>query len=91
MMTREQVVAHYCTRIGTVVTNREWAWCQVFGLFRVAVIAQQVCLRYLAEQTTNKQFRFFGVAVVLLELRCRRIIRAAGRMAPETADAQVGR
>jgi hypothetical protein len=45
----------------------------------------------LANGLECKQFRFFGVAVVLLELRCRRIIRAAGRMAPETADAQVGR
>ncbi|WP_330309951.1 MULTISPECIES: phosphotransferase family protein [unclassified Streptomyces] len=26
MMTREEVVAHYCGRTGTSVTNREWAW-----------------------------------------------------------------
>lgn len=90
MMTRTEVVAYYCARTGTTVTNREWAWYQVFGLFRVAVIAQQVYLRYLTKQTTNKQFRFFGVAVVLLELRCRRIIAAVRRMTPEVADAQVG-
>ncbi|MFD8819706.1 phosphotransferase family protein [Streptomyces sp. NPDC059627] len=90
MMTREEVVAHYCSRTGTRVTNREWAWYQVFGLFRVAVIAQQVYQRYLAGQTTNKQFRFFGIAVVLLELRCRRIVSAAARMSPDIADAQVG-
>ncbi|MFC1437167.1 phosphotransferase family protein [Streptacidiphilus sp. N1-10] len=90
MMTREQVVSHYCARTGMRVTNREWAWYQVFGLFRVAVIAQQVYQRYLARQTTNRQFRFFGVAVVVLELRCRRLISAAGRMGPELAEAQVG-
>ncbi|MDT9697942.1 phosphotransferase family protein [Streptomyces sp. P17] len=90
MMTREEVVAHYCARTGARVTRREWAWYQVFGLFRVAVIAQQVYQRYLSRQTTNKQFRFFGVAVVLLELRCRRIIAAAARMPAEAADAQVG-
>lgn len=91
MMTREQVVAYYCARTGIDVTNEEWAWYQVFGLFRVAVIAQQVYQRYLAKQTTNNQFRFFGVAVVLLELRCRRIISATRRMTAEVADAQVGR
>jgi aminoglycoside phosphotransferase (APT) family kinase protein len=90
MMTREQVVAYYCKRTNTAVTNREWAWYQVFGLFRVAVIAQQVYQRYLAKQTTNKQFRFFGIAVILLEARCRGLIRAASRMVPEIADAQLG-
>ncbi|CAL9640134.1 phosphotransferase family protein [Streptomyces sp. enrichment culture] len=90
MMTREEVVAYYCSRTGVTVTHREWAWYQVFGLFRVAVIAQQVYQRYLAGQTTNKQFRFFGIAVVLLELRCRRIISAARRMPRAVAHAQVG-
>ena len=90
MMTRDQVVAYYCARTGITVTNREWAWYQVFGLFRVAVIAQQVYARYVAKQTTNKQFRFFGVGVVLLEMRCRRIIAKAARMSPQIADAQVG-
>lgn len=90
MMTREQVVAHYCARTGRRVTNAEWAWYQVFGLFRVAVIAQQVYHRYRAGGTTNRQFRFFGVAVVLLEARCRRIIAATERRKPALADDQVG-
>ncbi|GAB1646706.1 phosphotransferase family protein [Krasilnikovia sp. MM14-A1259] len=85
MMTREQVVAYYCARTGAAVTRAEWAWYQVFGLFRVAVIAQQVYQRYLRRQTTNTQFRFFGIAVVVLELRCRRIIRRARKMSPQTA------
>lgn len=89
MLTREQVVAYYCARTGMTVTNREWAWYEVFGLFRVAVIAQQVYARYLAKQTTNKQFRLFGIAVVVLELRCRRIIARARRMSPEQAAAPV--
>ncbi|WP_198588282.1 phosphotransferase [Geodermatophilus chilensis] len=90
MMTREQVVAYYCARTGTRVTHREWAWYQVFGLFRVAVIAQQVYARHLAGQTTNRQFRLFGVAVVALERRCRRLIAAAERMSEDRAAAQVG-
>ncbi|MFJ9150790.1 hypothetical protein ACIRP7_22550 [Streptomyces sp. NPDC102270] len=43
----------------------------------------------MSRQTTNKQFRFFGVAVVLLELRCRRSTASAVRMPTECADAQV--
>ena len=90
MMTRDEVVAYYSRRSGQRVTNREWAWYEVFGLFRVAVIAQQVYKRYLAKQTTNKAFRSFGLAVVMLELRCRRRIAGARRMSPERADAPVG-
>jgi aminoglycoside phosphotransferase (APT) family kinase protein len=90
MMTRDEVVAYYCSRTGAAVTNRQWAWYQVFGLFRVAVIAQQVYRRYLSKQTTNKQFRFFGVGVILAQRRCQRIIANAERMAPRVADALVG-
>jgi aminoglycoside phosphotransferase (APT) family kinase protein len=90
MMTREEVVAYYCQQTGQRVTYGEWAWYEVFGVFRVAVIAQQVYQRYLAKQTTNKQFRFFGVAVLMLELRCRRIVARTKRMSPERADAPVG-
>src|SRR5436309_484989 len=51
-----RAVAYYCERTGAVVTNGTWAWYhQIFRLFRVAVIAQQVCQRYLAKQTTNKE------------------------------------
>jgi aminoglycoside phosphotransferase (APT) family kinase protein len=91
MLTREQVVAAYAERTGHQVSNAEWAWYEVFGLFRVAVIAQQVYARYLAKQTTNTQFRLFGIAVVALELRCRRIIARTRRMDPERAAAPVGR
>jgi aminoglycoside phosphotransferase (APT) family kinase protein len=90
MMTRQQVVAYYCDRTGTTVTNRQWAWYQVFGLFRVAVIAQQVYQRYRRKQTTNKQFRFFGVGVILAQWRCQRLVAAAERMPPDVADAPVG-
>ncbi len=90
MMTREEVVAHYCARTGLRVTNAEWAWYEVFGLFRVAVIAQQVWARYRAGQTTNPAFRSFGLAVRLLERRCLAVIRRAGRLTPDRAAAQVG-
>jgi aminoglycoside phosphotransferase (APT) family kinase protein len=90
MMTRAQVVAYYCQRTATTVTNRQWIWYEVFGLFRLAVIAQQVYQRYLSRQTTNKQFRYIGIAVWLLEWRCRRLIAHAARMPGYRADAQIG-
>jgi hypothetical protein len=62
----------------------------VFGLFRVAVIAQQVYQRYLRKQTTNKQFRFFGVGVILAQRCCQHFIASAERIPRHVADAQVG-
>lgn len=89
MMTREQVVAYYCQQTETQLTHQQWIWYEVFGLFRVAVIAQQVYQRYLTKQTTNTQFRFFGVAVLLLEWRCRRLIAQACRLPADRAAAQI--
>jgi hypothetical protein len=40
-------------------------------------------------QTMNGHVRTFGIAVVLLELRCRRIIATAAGMPDEVADAQL--
>jgi aminoglycoside phosphotransferase (APT) family kinase protein len=90
MMTRAEVVAYYCHRTATKISNRQWIWYEVFGLFRLAVIAQQVYQRYLSRQTTNKQFRFLGIAVLLLEWRCRRLIARATRMPGHRAAAQIG-
>ncbi|WP_063043855.1 phosphotransferase family protein [Nocardia pseudovaccinii] len=75
MLTRDEVVEYYCRRIGIGLDDHEWAFYEVFGLFRLAVICQQIYYRYHHKQTTNPAFRFFGIAVVLLERRCRRIIR----------------
>lgn len=77
MLTRREVVEYYCQRTGTGLTELQWAFYEVFGLFRVATICQQIYYRYHHKQTTNPAFRYFGVAVVLLERRCRRIIAAA--------------
>ena len=76
MPTREEVVARYCERAGIAVP--EWTFYEVFGLFRLAVIVQQIYARYVAGKTTNPQFKRFWIAVRYLDLRCRRIIRQAG-------------
>ena len=47
----------------------------MFGLFRLAVIAQQINHRYYHGQTTNPAFRAFRPGVAFLEQRCLRLIR----------------
>ncbi len=74
MWTREQVVAHYCERMGLTVTPEQWRFYEVFGLFRLAVIAQQIWYRYYHRQTTNEAYAVFGPAVGYLEQRSRRIL-----------------
>jgi hypothetical protein len=46
----------------------------VFGLFRLAVIAQQIYYRYHHKQTRNPRFRNLWLPVNLLERRCRKIM-----------------
>jgi aminoglycoside phosphotransferase (APT) family kinase protein len=74
MWTRAQVVEHYCGRMGFDVTPEQWRFYEVFGLFRLAVIAQQIWYRYHHRQTTNETYAAFGPAVGYLEQRCRRLV-----------------
>jgi aminoglycoside phosphotransferase (APT) family kinase protein len=75
MLTRDEIVAYYTERSGLKPEN--WAFYEVFGLFRLAVIAQQIYYRYHHKQTRNLRFKNFWLPVNLLERRCRRIIRQA--------------
>ncbi|MEV6175616.1 hypothetical protein [Streptomyces sp. NPDC052015] len=52
---------------------------EVFGLFRLAVIAQQIYYRYHHKQTRNPASRHLWLAVTYFERRCRSAIRRAGR------------
>ncbi|MCW2614033.1 MAG: aminoglycoside phosphotransferase [Frankiales bacterium] len=74
MPTRDEVVAHYRAATGLPVDG--WAFYEVFGLFRLAVIVQQIYLRYSRGQTTNPAFKDFHHFVTYLESRCRTV---AGR------------
>jgi len=77
MLTRAEVVEYYCDQTGLVPGN--WAFYEVYGLFRLAVIAQQIYYRFQKGQTRNPQFRHFWLAVNYLMWRCRRIIRRSVR------------
>ncbi len=75
MLTRAEVVAHYAARTGLSVGNFEFY--EVFGLFRVAVIVQQIWRRYREGHTKDAQFAAFGPLVNYLDGRCRRLVAAS--------------
>jgi aminoglycoside phosphotransferase (APT) family kinase protein len=74
MWTRQQLVDAYLTRRGLTLSDDELRFYEVYGLFRLAVIAQQIWYRYATGQTTNPAYAAFGPAVGYLEARCRRIL-----------------
>ena len=76
MLTRAEVVAYYAEKSGRTVTN--WPFYEVYGLFRLAGILQQIYYRYHHGQTKNPAFRWFWVMVHYLHRRCLRAIKDAG-------------
>jgi aminoglycoside phosphotransferase (APT) family kinase protein len=76
MLRREEVVARYLARTG--LKTERWAFYEVFGLFRLAVIAQQIYFRYHHSQTRNPAFRRFWILVNYFDRRCRGIARRSG-------------
>jgi aminoglycoside phosphotransferase (APT) family kinase protein len=74
MPTRDEVVAHYLHRTGLELPTAGWRFYEVYGLFRLAVIVQQIWFRYRAGETTNPAFASFGAAVNHLIARARGII-----------------
>ncbi len=78
MLTRAEVVEYYAARTGLSAPDADWIFYEMFGLFRLAVIAQQIYYRYFHGQTTNAAFSQLYQAVRYLERRCRGLIAAAG-------------
>jgi aminoglycoside phosphotransferase (APT) family kinase protein len=72
MLTRREIVEYYSERTGLPVDN--WGFYEVFGLFRLAVIAQQIYYRYHHGHTTNPAFENFWVVVGYLDSRCNELI-----------------
>jgi aminoglycoside phosphotransferase (APT) family kinase protein len=72
MLTRAEVVALYAERTGRLIDD--WSFYEVFGLFRLAVIVQQIYRRYHLRQSRNPAFRHYWLAVHYLDRRCRRVI-----------------
>ena len=72
MMTRDEVVAYYLKKTGLEIDN--WTFYEVFGLFRLAGIVQQIYYRYYHKQTTNPAFKNFWIIVHVLHAKCLKLI-----------------
>ena len=71
-LTREELVARYSEQSGISIHNFDFYFC--FGLFRLAVIAQQIYYRYYHGQTRDKRFKTLIFAVQNLEKIATRVI-----------------
>ncbi len=72
MLTRREVVEYYGGKMGFRAEN--FTFYEVYGLFRLAVIVQQIYYRYHHRQTRNKAYQRFWILVNYLCWRCRRVI-----------------
>jgi aminoglycoside phosphotransferase (APT) family kinase protein len=72
MPTRDEFVQKYLAASG--VRCDDFTFYEVFGLFRLAVIIQQIWARYRAGQTTNPAFAGFGDACNTLVNRAESLI-----------------
>lgn len=72
MMTRAEVVDYYLDKTGLSADN--WTFYEVFGLFRLAGIAQQIYYRYYHKQTDNPAFKNFWIIIHALHARCLKLI-----------------
>ena len=69
MMTREEVARRYLERSGRATTDLVFYY--AFGLFKTAVIAQQIYYRYAQGVTKDPRFAAMGFAVRLLAEQAR--------------------
>jgi aminoglycoside phosphotransferase (APT) family kinase protein len=74
MLTREEFVRAYLDRMGFDVLPEQWRFYEVFGLFRNAVIAQQIYYRYFHGQTSNEMYSLFGPAVQIIDRRIQELL-----------------
>lgn len=68
MLTRQEVIAYYGEKTGYKVDNFDFY--TIYGLFRLAVIIQQIYYRFYHGQSKNPQFAVFGQMANYLERRC---------------------
>ena len=74
MLTRAEMIAGYGERAGRTVSGDEAVFYEAYGVFRLAVIAQQIFYRYANGQTTNDAYAAFGPAVHVLDRRLARLL-----------------
>ena len=72
MMTRRELVDRYAEKMALSIEHIDFYYC--FGLFRLAVIAQQIYYRFYHGQTKDERFKLTIFAVHVLEEAARRVI-----------------
>lgn len=72
--TREELVKLYSELSGLETGSFDFYYC--FGLFRLAVIAQQIYYRYYHGQTKDERFKNMIIGVHVLENAARRIVES---------------
>lgn len=73
MYSRQEVIDYYMDKTGLKVDN--FAFYEVYGLFRLAAIAQQIYYRYHHKQTNNPAFKNIWFFVHYLMWQCRKAIK----------------
>lgn len=73
MMTRNEIIQYYCDRMNLSADN--FLFYQVYGVFRLGVILQQIYYRFYHGQTKDQRFASFGKMVQLLEEQCRELLQ----------------
>jgi aminoglycoside phosphotransferase (APT) family kinase protein len=73
MLTRNEQVKLYGEIMGRPVENFDFYFC--FGLFRLAVIAQQIYYRFFHGQTKDERFKMLIGAVKILETVAQQVIQ----------------
>ncbi|MFT5573838.1 MAG: aminoglycoside phosphotransferase (APT) family kinase protein [Cryomorphaceae bacterium] len=75
MLTRKEVISYYLEKTDNSVSD--FRFYEVYGLFRLAGIVQQLYYRYHHKQTRNPGFRKLWIFVHYLMYRCQKLIKQA--------------
>ncbi len=78
MLTRAELVDRYRAARVVEVSDEDLLFYEVFGLFRLAGIAQQIYYRFHHGQTTNPAYGAFRHVVAHLDQRCARLLAERG-------------
>ncbi len=72
MLSRDELVARYAKKSGLSIDNFDFYYC--FGLFRMAVIGQQIYYRYYHGLTRDERFKVLIVGIHILEQTAQKLI-----------------
>ena len=62
-LTRGELVARYAERTGRAIPREQAVFAYAYGLFKIAVVAQQIYARWVAGHTRDERFARLDVAV----------------------------